>query len=207
MKREEGGGRKKKLTRVGTMTLGMLILLVPLLYACPLFGFHGQLTVTDYPREWYQVNDYLNQDEEDFNVLVLPWHLYMDYAWLPNRDKRLANPAHYFFDKPAICGDNIEAGGIYSQSTNPISEYVEFLLGKGKHVDNLGELLAPINVKYVILVHEVDYQSYDFLYQQQDLAIELEKENLTFSRICILQLGFTRLIVSSISKAWKNTSN
>ena len=108
--------------------------------------------------------------------------MYMDYSWLPNQDKRLANPAHYFFDKPVLCGDNIEAGAIHTQSTNEISNYVEFVLSKVDGVSNFGELLAPLNVKYVILVHESDYKSYEFLYTQQDLAVGFEGEGLTVFR-------------------------
>ncbi|MFC1999221.1 hypothetical protein ACFLXE_00495 [Chloroflexota bacterium] len=174
--------RRARLPRIGTAALVGLALVVPLVYCYPIFGFGGQLKPIDYPEAWYQVNDYLNEDDEDFNVLFLPWHMYMGYQWLPNRDKSLMNPAHRFFDKPVICGDNIEVGGIYSQSTNPISKYVEFLLKHKNQVDNFGELLAPLNVKYVVLVHEVDYKSYSFLYRQQDLAIEREVEKLTIFR-------------------------
>ena len=174
--------RRKMLTKVAMTALIALALLTPATYSFTMFGLHGQLGVTDYPREWYEVNDYLNQDEEDFNVLFLPWHQYMDYSWLPNRDKRLAEPAPQFFDKPIIAGDNIEVPGIYSQSANPVSKYVEFLLANASNVNNLGELLAPLNVKYVILVHEVDYKLYDFLYQQEDLVVELEKPGITLFR-------------------------
>ena len=73
----------------------------------------------------------------------------------------------------------MESGGIYSQSTNPISKYMEFLLNKSSGINNLGELLAPLNVKYVILVNEVDYQLYDFLYHQKDLKIVLENQGIT----------------------------
>jgi len=171
--------REKGLLRAGASVFIILALLVPLFYSFPIFSSWGQLKATDYPTEWYEVNDYLNQDDDDFNVLFLPWHLYMDYSWLPNANKRLANPAQEFFDKPVISGDNLEIAGKYSGSTNPISKYVEFLLSNASNVNNLGELLAPLNVKYVLLVHEVDYASYDFLYQQEDLAIELEKPGIT----------------------------
>lgn len=171
--------RGKRLARGGMMALITLALLTPLAYSFTMFGFHGQLGVTDYPQEWYEVNEYLNRDEEDFNVLFLPWHMYMDYSWLPNKDKGLGNPAHLFFDKPVIAGDNIEVPGIYSQSTNPVSKYVEFLLSNAGNANNLGELLAPLNVKYVILVHEADYEVYAFLHQQGDLAVELEKPGIT----------------------------
>ena len=157
----------------------ILALLVPLFYSFPIFGSWGQLKATDYPAEWHEVNDYLNQDDDDFNVLFLPWHQYMDYSWLPNTNKRLASPARQFFNKPIISGDNIEAGGKYSGSTNQISKYVEFLLDNASNVNNLGELLAPLNVKYVLLVHETDYARYNFLYQQEDLTVELEKPGIT----------------------------
>jgi len=171
--------RRKRLLWVGANVFIVLALLVPLFYSFPIFSSWGQLKATDYPEEWYEVNEYLNQDDDDFNVLFLPWHLYMDYSWLPNTNKRLANPAQQFFDKPTIRGDNLEIAGKYSGSTNPISKYVEFLLSNASNVSNMGELLAPLNVKYVLLVHEVDYANYDFLYQQEDLTVELEKPGIT----------------------------
>lgn len=174
--------QSRKLAKVGVMTVIVLALLTPPIFSFTMFGFYDQLGVTDYPAEWYQTNEYLNQNEDDCSILFLPWHMYMDFSWLPNTDKRLANPAQQFFDKPTIAGDNVEMPGIYSQSTNPISKYVEFLLGHGNDVDNLGELLAPLNVKYVILVHEVDYTNYDFLYHQDDLKVDLEGQGLTLFR-------------------------
>ncbi len=172
----------RKLVRIGASAFVILALASPLAYSFTMFGFHGYVKTTDYPSEWYEINDYLNEDEDDFNVLFLPWHMYMDYSWLPNLDKRLAEPAHGFFDKPVIAGDNLEVPGIYSDSTNPVSKYVENLLWNARDMDNWGELLAPLNVKYVILVHEADYPVYDFLYYQEDLAVELERAGITLFR-------------------------
>jgi len=165
--------------KTGLMILIFLLLATPFIYSFTIFGFYGQLGVTDYPEEWYEVNDHLNRDSNDVNVLFLPWHMYMDYSWLPNTDKRLINPSRQFFDKPVIAGDNIEIQNIYSQSSNPISKYIEFLLPRGNEIDNLGELLAPLDVRYIILVNEADYESYDFLYRQEDLTVELQKPGIT----------------------------
>jgi hypothetical protein len=162
-----------------TILLASFSVVVVLVYAFPMLGFHGQLKPTDYPKGWEVVNEYLNEDKTNFNVLFLPWHEYVDFSWLPNRDQDLSNPAQQFFDKPIIAGDNMESGGIYSESTNPISRYVEFLLSNGSNINNLGELLAPLNVKYVILVDEADYQLYNYLYQQKDLKIVLEQPGIT----------------------------
>ncbi len=171
--------QKTKLARVGLLALMVVTMLTPLAYSFPIFGTLGQLGVTEYPEAWHNVNEYLNKDKKDFNVLFLPWHQYMDFNWLPNREKRLGNPARMFFDKPLIQGDNVEMPGLYSQSTNQVSKYIEFLLSKGDSVDNLGELLAPLNVKYVILVSDADYKAYDFLYRQIDLKIVLQKPGIT----------------------------
>jgi hypothetical protein len=168
-----------RLLRTGAIILIILSLATPFIYSFTMFGFYGQLGVTDYPEEWYEVNHYLNQDTNDFNVLFLPWHMYMDFNWLPNTDKRLINPSQQFFDKPIMAGDNIEILSIYSQSTNPISEYLEFILPRGNQINNFGEILAPLNIKYIILVNEADYESYDFLYRQEDLKIEFQKSGIT----------------------------
>jgi hypothetical protein len=168
-----------RLFKIGSIILIFLSLATPLIYSFTMFGFYGQLGVTDYPEEWYEVNDYLNQDGNDVNVLFLPWHMYMDFNWLPNTDKRLINPSQQFFNKPVIAGDNIEILSIYSQSTNPISKYIEFILPRGNEINNLGELLAPLNVKYIILVNEANYESYGFLYRQEDLKVEFQKSGIT----------------------------
>jgi hypothetical protein len=155
-----------------------LTLSTPFIYSFTMFnGFWGQLKPTDYPKDWYEVNDFLNQDNQDFNILFLPWHLYMDFKWLPTPQKRIGTPASIFFDKPVIQGENMEAGTIYSSTSNPVSRYIEYLVGNRDKIENLGELLAPLNVKYILLTKEVDYKSYDFLYKQTDIEVVNETEN------------------------------
>ena len=65
---------------------------------------------------------------------------------------------------------------------NPVSRYVESVLLQSQGVDNFGELLSPLNVRYVILVHEADFQSYGFLREQKDLGIALERPGVTLFR-------------------------
>jgi len=89
------------------LLLIFLALSTPFIYSFTMFnGFWGQLKPTDYPKDWYEVNEFLNQDNQDFNVLFLPWHLYMDFKWLPTPQKRIGNPANIFFEKPVIQGEN-----------------------------------------------------------------------------------------------------
>ena len=82
--------------------------LLPPLFAFPIVGAAGQLHTTDFPQEWRQVREVLDEDQADYQVLFLPWHMYMDFGWLPNDDRRLANPARDFFGANVIAADNIE---------------------------------------------------------------------------------------------------
>ena len=122
-------------------------LILPFLLT-PFLFIGNQIIPVDYPADYYEMNAFLNEDNDDANVLFLPWHLYLDFSWIENRDKRIANPAAIFFDKPTIRGDNMELGFVYSHSSNPISAYV---------VQNLNESitkLSLINVKYVLVAKE-----------------------------------------------------
>ncbi len=176
--RAEGTARSSGAKKIGAWIVVGLALATPFVYSFTMFnGFWGQLKPTDYPEDWYEVNDFLNNDAQDFNVLFLPWHQYMDFKWIPNAQKRIANPASNFFDKPVIQGENTEISTIYTQSTNPAQRYVESLLVKRNNLTNFGELMIPLNVKYVLLTKEVDYKEYFFLFNQTDLVLIKETEN------------------------------
>jgi hypothetical protein len=55
--------------------MAVLILGVPLLYSFTIFnGFYRQIEPRDYPPEWYEINEFLLNDTEDFDVLFFPWH-------------------------------------------------------------------------------------------------------------------------------------
>ncbi len=155
----------------------MLSLAAPFIYSYTMFfGFHGQLETVWYPQTWYEANNYLSSDKEEFNVLFLPWHAYMDFRFNPKQ--RIGNPSEGFFSKSIIKGDNAEVGPIYSQSTNPISKYIEFLLFNNEKYDNFGELIKPLNIRYIILAKEVDWNNYLFLKNQTDLEIIMENPDL-----------------------------
>ncbi|MCX9011806.1 MAG: alpha-(1-_3)-arabinofuranosyltransferase family protein [Candidatus Methanoperedens sp.] len=155
-----------------------LALVTPFIYSFTFFnGFAGQIKPIDYPTDWYEVNQFLNNDTQDFKVLFLPWHMYMNFHWILNKDKRIANPAQYFFDKGVISGKNIEIGEIYNQVNSSDQRYIDFLLKEKQNITNFGELIVPLNIKYVLLVKEVDYKGYSFLFNQSDLKLVKETEN------------------------------
>jgi len=153
-----------------------LILAVPLTYSYnQLFGFTGQIKTLNYPEEWYEAKTLLDSDRGDYKILILPWHLYMYQSWI---GRIAANPAPAFFTKPSISGENMEWGGIETQSRKPTQHYIQHILNHRSEVKNLGALLKPLNVKYIVLLKEVDYSEYTFLDNQRDLKPILENTKL-----------------------------
>ena len=167
-----------KYMKLAALVVVIMALAVPLVYSFAFFnGFAGQLKAADYPDDWYEVNELLSKDERDFNVLFFPWHQYMNFHWVPNKDKRIGNPAQNFFDKEIITGKNVEIGEIYRQMYSPEQLYIDFLIKEKDNIKNFGELIAPLNIKYILLTKEVDYKKYFFLFNQSDLELDRETEN------------------------------
>lgn len=170
---------KKKVLKFILSIIITISLVTPLIYSFTFFnGFAGQIKPADYPRDWYEINDYLNEDGGDFKILFFPWHGYMDFRWVNNTDKRIANPAKYFFDKETISGTTVEIGDIYRQDNASDQIYIDGLLKKRNQINNFGELISILNVKYILLTKEVDYKKYSFLFDQADLELIKETETL-----------------------------
>ncbi len=171
-------GTKKSLIKVLLSGIIFILLITPLGYSFMFFnGFGGQIKATDYPQDWYEANNYLNEDKQNYNILFFPWHLYMDFGWVNNTNKRIVNPAGYFFDKEVIGGTNAEIGELYREINTPDQIYIDSLLARRDNITDFGKSISILNVKYVILAKESDYRKYSFLFQQSDL--ELVKETKT----------------------------
>ncbi len=159
-------------------TAARLLLLIPLLYSLAFFtGFAGQLVPTDYPEDWYRVNELLTSDGDDFSVLFFPWHSHMDLSWIENRDRRILNPAKAFFQKPVISASLLEVPGKLIQVDTPVQRYILSLLEHNESITNFGELVSVLGVKYVLLTKEADYEAYGFLFNQSDLKLVKETEH------------------------------
>jgi hypothetical protein len=109
-------------------------------------------------------------------VLVLPWHL---YAVLSFSDGRIvANPATSFFSREVIAGDNVSFPTIPTQSVDPFSAWVQEILAHRGQVREVGHLVAPLDVRFIVLLKEADWDRYRFLERQSDLTRLYEASEL-----------------------------
>ena len=162
---------------IGGIVLPFLILITPLIYnPIETWGFAGQMKPTNYPADWNAINRQLNSDKSNFQVLFLPWHMYLSFNFT---NGVIFNPASSFFNKPTIQGNNIEIGTVYTGDNTPTSLYVEkHILSVGSTMKNIGVNLNHLNIKYIILAKNFDAGQYQWLNHQQDVTRISDTKNL-----------------------------
>jgi hypothetical protein len=196
-----------KATRAATAALFLGIAL-PLGYTPTMFnGLSAQIAPSHVPSAYQKANNLMGNGTG--NVLALPWHLYLSYPFTSNRV--VANLTPSLFTRNVISGDNVEAGGIETQSTSLESKYLAKLYARGSSLKHFGALIAPLGVKYVVLSKTVDWPAYLWLTHQSDLKMILNTsslevwENLSYDNIG--QSHVTLSAVSSLNDAVKEVTN
>jgi hypothetical protein len=172
----------QKVTKVtGRIIAGVVSTVIIVGFTPVMFGgFDGQLVPRQYPSDWYAVNEQLNKDDDTFQVLFLPWHLYMRYQFA---GRVIAHPGSGFFDKPIISSDNPELQGTKPAVGNSQKELLTSqILPQAPKSNVLGSQLRQLDIKYIILAKDADYASYDYLDHQQDLQLVTETETLKLYR-------------------------
>jgi hypothetical protein len=190
---------------VATLVLGIAL---PLGYTPTIFnGLSAQIAPSHDPGAYQRANDVMGDGAG--NVLALPWHLYLSYPFTNNRV--VANLTPSLLNRNVISGDNVQAGGIETQSTSLESKYLEQLYARGSTLKHFGALIAPLGIKYVVLSKTVDWPAYLWLSRQSDLkmifntsSLEVWK-NLSYNKIG--QSDVTLRAVSSLSDAVNDVRN
>lgn len=157
------------------VVLFALLFAAPCLYTYKMFwGFGGQVKPSKFPSSWEQADRIMGEGPE--RALALPWHLYMAFPWTQGRT--VANPAPSYFRRDVIAGDNIELGRLRTQSTDPRSAYLRFLFDHSESTPRFGNLVAPLGIRYVLLMKEQDWKAYDWLYRKTDLKVVMDTPDL-----------------------------
>ena len=165
---------KKKTIQIIVGTL--LCIGLPICYTPNIFnGLNGQVSLATIPSEFQQANKLIGNGPG--KILYLPWHQYMLYPF--TNGHVTANLGSKLFARDVISGDNVEAGGVISQSTSPRSAFIQSLLNSNPTVKNLGSLLEPLGVQFVVLSKNVNWLSYAWISQQSDLKLIADNTSLS----------------------------
>ncbi|NYZ76993.1 hypothetical protein H0O02_01615 [Candidatus Micrarchaeota archaeon] len=153
---KKAGGRK------GTALL-FALLAVPLVYNFGFFGFLGQTGATAYPQDWTEADRIIAADNTSTSILLLPPHMYNTYYWVNGSQKTVGNLPSQFFSKPVITAYNLETEHVYSDSNDPVGNYIAYMFSNRQFINNTAEMLLPLNARYVILLKDNE-DSIHYLY-------------------------------------------
>ncbi len=142
-----------------------------------LLGLGGQVKPVFYPEDWYQVNNEIECAKEE-RAVFLPWHLYMSFNWT---GRVISNPAKQFFTCPIISSTAIEWGGIYDNSRNEVSLKINQWIKEQGSNDLFKN--NELNIKYVIIAKELDWENYFWINQIPDLKLKGETKTLKIYEI------------------------
>jgi hypothetical protein len=164
---ERWGYRARAAFRWGANATAVAAIAAVFGYSFTMFwGFLGQARLVDYPQEWEHVEQMTS--DTSARLLVLPWHLYATWSFAD--DRIIENPAKSFFSAEVLSGDNVGFNRLPTQSTDPFSYYIQRLIADGGSIRNAGHMLAPLDVRFVLLLKEADWKTYGFLSRQADLV-------------------------------------
>ena len=131
------------------------------------------------PESYFEINQYLNDDPDDFRVLWLPAEVYLWFSW--SQGRALAEPAKMMSGKPSLNPPE-DPGRDSAPRTSSMMRYVTQLLLDGNN-PTVGKILGLFNVKYVVLRSDVETPNLfplllSGLNSQEDLRLLFESDPL-----------------------------
>lgn len=131
-----------------------------------LLGVEGRLRPVEFPQGWAQARARVAKSPG--TVLALPWHQYLNLGFAGGR--RVLNPLPDYFGGDVLSSHDPELGGEPLQESTDSREAA--VRTRVPELDS--RTLADLGVRWVVLLHEADWRSYDTLRSDPGLKVELE---------------------------------
>jgi len=159
----------------------VVLLALVCLYSFRMFGgLWGQANAVSYPKSWSSAQEYLAKDSGDWYALYLPSFWYMRYDFTKS-DYTITDPMPFYFKNRSLPLTSIEVGGMRLDST-ALDGYLQAALDSGRDNGNMGSMLAPLNVKYVLMSLNQASVLFKYVDRQQDLEVVRRWEDLVLLR-------------------------
>jgi hypothetical protein len=143
-----------------------------------LLGIDGRLDPVSFPREWSRARTAIAH--QPGTVLALPWHEYLQMRIA--HDRNVFNPAPIYFGGDVLASSDPEFLSGPEQS-DPREPTVRRLLGVVRAGRPVASKLARLGVRWVVLLHEVDWQSYASLGNDRGLGHAVGGPSLDLFRV------------------------
>jgi hypothetical protein len=91
-------------------------------------------------------------------VLALPWHQYLDLGVAGNR--RVLNPMPDYLGGDVLTSSDPELAAGSQEQTDPREPHADRLVSRLAAGERVAPALASLGVRWVVLLHEVDWRAY-----------------------------------------------
>jgi hypothetical protein len=132
-------------------------------------GLWGQARAVSYPRSWAQAERMLQRDKGDWSAIYLPPFFYMRFDFTGS-DYTITNPMPLYFTNRSVPQTSIEVGPV-KLDRQPVDEYVQAALDSAGERGNLGAMLAPLGVRYVLMPLNDAARLFAYVERQEDLEV------------------------------------
>jgi len=158
--------RLERLRARSGMLVGAAIVLPLIATRIMLWGFDGTIANSQFPSDWQRADEITAGDPGA--ILALPWNLYQPVDFAGQRT--VANPmSHYFRSEVVVSKEARLFVTDETEPSDPRDAYVQAIMNRRRNVEGVGQLLAPLGIRYIALAHVADWSTYGFLERQSDL--------------------------------------
>jgi hypothetical protein len=130
------------------------IALAAVLLAPAVWGLDGQLDPVETPDGWHEARAIIA--DRPGPAVLLPWHRYLNVSFAEER--RVLHPGLQFFGPDVVASTDLELGQPTREAIEPRERAVAELLPSIPDGRPIGDQLARIGIRWVILTHDADYQ-------------------------------------------------
>ena len=165
-----GGKRRPRRNRAWRNAAVVLLLLLTLLYSFRAFGgLWGQARAVQYPGSWAQAKSILDREAGDSRVFFVPTYWYMRFDFTKS-DQTIASPLPTYFEQRNDVGVAIEVFG-RRLDAGAQDRYLDAALSSARQRGNLGAMLAPLDVRFVLFVRNAASEKFTYVLEQKDLKV------------------------------------
>ena len=147
----------------GALALAAIVGYTPNIF----WGLGGQIKPSRYPADYAVADKVMGTGPG--RILSLPLNEYETFSYTGNRD--IANPAPVVFSRRVIVGGIVDAGPLTTNSLSPENAYLQQVMALGPSVSDVGQLVAQLGVRYVVMFDTADWRSYSWISRQLDLKL------------------------------------
>ncbi|MEZ5204682.1 MAG: hypothetical protein R2701_09970 [Acidimicrobiales bacterium] len=163
-------------SRVGLAAPALLVLAVLGASVPSWWGIEGRLSPVRYPRSWSLARDRIA--DEPGTVLALPWSEYPTISFADGR--QAFNPLPQFLGGDVISSydPGFDPDGHHQEQVDRRALVVDGLVDDLRSGEAIGDRLADLGVRWVVLAHEEFWATYQGLADDVGLRLELAYEDL-----------------------------